>query len=104
MLCLRDAGGGARFEAGSGDWRCVAGSAPSEWTQVWFDDGKWARAAAVARVSVLGLYELRINGRKAGEEQLTPGWTDCALKAWLDMDITLANGAQWCLVPGAGVT
>ncbi|MGC9452195.1 MAG: family 78 glycoside hydrolase catalytic domain [Oceanipulchritudo sp.] len=35
-----------------------------------------APRSARLRVTGLGLYELRINGRKAGDEQLTPGWTE----------------------------
>jgi alpha-L-rhamnosidase len=33
-------------------------------------------ARARAYVTALGLYELRINGRRIGEQRLTPGWTD----------------------------
>ncbi len=33
-------------------------------------------AAARLYVTALGLYEFRINGRKVGEDFLTPGWTD----------------------------
>lgn len=36
--------------------------------------GEVARARAYA--TALGLYELRINGRRVGEQHLTPGWTD----------------------------
>ena len=31
---------------------------------------------ATAYVSALGLYELRINGKRVGEDYFTPGWTD----------------------------
>ena len=31
---------------------------------------------AIARVSALGLYELRINGQRVGDRQLAPEWTD----------------------------
>jgi alpha-L-rhamnosidase len=79
-------------------------SQPAEWTMGLLDRGDWsarwirdtapsvgdvsatclrreftlARPAvrAVVRASALGLYELRINGRRVGDRQLAPEWTD----------------------------
>ncbi len=79
-------------------------SAPAEWTMGLLDASDWtarwirdtapsvadvsatyvrreftvARPAvrAVVHVSALGLYELRINGRRVGDRQLAPEWTD----------------------------
>jgi hypothetical protein len=178
VLCLRAADGSDVFATGAAGWRCLAGSAPSEWAQTWFDDRGWGvalakeplRAGALphkgprslvfsrsftleaaprsarVRVSGLGLYELRINGQKAGDEQLTPGWTeydrrieyqtfevggllaaganrieiitgngwwllhhrdfartgvDCALKAWMEIDIERPSGAPLRIVTDA---
>ncbi len=43
-----------------------------------------ALAAPISRAtlfaSALGLYEIRINGRRVGEDQLAPGWTDYSVR------------------------
>lgn len=44
---------------------------------------------AVAYVSALGLYELRLNGRRVGEDCFTPGWTDYHRRVYyLTYDVT----------------
>lgn len=70
--------------------------AQSEWTAAWIGAGweedpscstpcpylrkEFSCTAAIAHarlyVTALGLYEIRINGRRVGEDYFTPGWTD----------------------------
>ena len=63
-----------------GDWKAQWISAPADGQRMPVFrhemnlDGRIERAIAYA--SGLGQYELRINGRKAGDAVLTPGWTN----------------------------
>ena len=44
---------------------------------------------ALARISGLGHYELRINGRPVNEDNLAPGWTDYRNRVFYDtFDVT----------------
>jgi alpha-L-rhamnosidase len=56
-----------------------------DWKAKWIGGGKLLRKSFTVRkkvkqarayISGLGYYELRINGRKVGDYQLDPGWTD----------------------------
>ncbi len=54
-------------------------------------------ARARAYVSALGLYELRINGRRIGEDLYAPGWTDYARRVkfqTFDVTSALQSGAN----------
>ncbi len=61
--------------------------------------------SATAFVCGLGYYELRINGRKAGDHVLDPAWTDYrkgALFATLDITSLLAPRTAFALLLGSG--
>src|SRR5262249_36808669 len=63
---------------GDQPWRQVAvaaGAAPSPYLRKEFSLPKPVRRAR-AYVTALGVYELRLNGRRVGREILAPGWTD----------------------------
>lgn len=58
-------------------------------------DGEVARARVYA--TAMGLYELRLNGRRVGDHQLAPGWTDYRTRVqYQTYDVTdlLADGGN----------
>ncbi|MGE5360764.1 MAG: glycoside hydrolase family 78 protein [Bacteroidales bacterium] len=93
-----------RVRVWDGSGRVSAWSAPAEWSVGLLDSSDWTAQwvgdrepskddpsatmlrrvfalstpprRAVAYVSALGMYELRINGRRVGAHQLAPEWTD----------------------------
>ncbi len=61
---------------GGGPWARRGGQAGSRSTQLRTEiELRGAPVRARAYVTGLGLYELRVNGEKVGDEYLTPGWT-----------------------------
>jgi alpha-L-rhamnosidase len=78
------------------EWKGIWIAAPSETEALLlrrsFDVGPGLRRATV-HVSGLGQYELTINGRKAGQDLLTPGWTNYNRTTLYDTyDVTASLG------------
>ena len=64
------------------------GIPPSAILRKAFKAGRKVRRAA-ACASAMGLYELRLNGRKVGDDLLTPGWTEYAKRVYYNTyDVT----------------
>ena len=103
-------------EATASSWFEMGLLMPEDWTARWIENGlaggprsfvpapyfrrEFTLDAPVASarlyVTALGLYEARLNGRRVGDEELAPGWTDYARRVRYAVH-DVADG----LVPGA---